>query len=107
MYSTTILVHSYYQLWVPFSNTHKQVISITTHHGENTWNATNEIWIKIYVVSRDVPIMLKNLPIIPSSTSQNLYLLFFTILPIIPKLFLIIILTILADLLNLSLMIKQ
>jgi len=54
--------------------------------------------------------MLENLPIIPSSISQNLYLLFFTISPIIPKLFLIIILiilTILADLLNLSLMIKQ
>jgi len=62
------------------------------------------------VPNRDVPIMLENLPIIPSSTSQNLYLLFFTISPIIPKLFLIIILiilNILADLLNLSLMIKQ
>jgi len=54
--------------------------------------------------------MLENSPIIPSSTSQNLYLLFFTISLIIPKLFLkiiLIILTILADLLNLSLMIKQ
>jgi len=59
---------------------------------------------------RDAPIMLENLSIIPSSTSQNLYLLFFIISPIIPKLFLIIILiilTILADFLNLSLMIKQ
>ena len=31
--------------------------------------------------------MLKNLPIIPSRTSQNLSLLFFKIPPIIPKLF--------------------
>ena len=31
--------------------------------------------------------MLKNLPIIPSKTSQNVSLLFFKILPIIPKLF--------------------
>jgi len=42
---------------------------------------------------RDAPIMLENLPIIPSSTSQNLYLLFFTISPIIPKLFCLIIQT--------------
>jgi len=51
-------------------------------------------------IFRNAPIMLENLPIIPSNTSQNLY----------PKLFLIIILiilTILADLLNLSLMTKQ
>jgi len=37
--------------------------------------------------TRGVPIMLENSPIILSSTSQNLYLLFFTIPPIIPKLF--------------------
>ena len=36
---------------------------------------------------RDAPNMLKNLPIIPSRTSQNLSLLFFKIPPIIPKLF--------------------
>ena len=36
---------------------------------------------------RDAPDMLKNLPIIPSRTSQNLSLLFFKIAPIIPKLF--------------------
>ena len=36
---------------------------------------------------RDAPNMLKNLPIIPSGTSQNLSLLFFKISPIIPKLF--------------------
>ena len=36
---------------------------------------------------RDVSNMLKNLPIIPSRTSQNLSLLFFKIPPIIPKLF--------------------
>ena len=33
---------------------------------------------------RDAPNMLKNLPIIPSRTSQNLSLLFFKISPIIP-----------------------
>jgi len=37
---------------------------------------------------RAVPIILKNSPIILSGTSQNLYLLFFTIPPNIPKLFL-------------------
>ena len=37
--------------------------------------------------SRDAPNMLKNLPIIPSRTSQNLSLLFFKIPLIIPKLF--------------------
>ena len=37
--------------------------------------------------ARDAPNMLKNLPIIPSGTSQNLSLLFFKIPPIIPKLF--------------------
>jgi len=36
---------------------------------------------------RAAPIMFENLLIIPSSTSQNLYLLFFTVPPIIPKLF--------------------
>ena len=46
----------------------------------------------MYVVThiagaRDAPNMLKNLPIIPSRTSQNLSLLFFKIAPIIPKLF--------------------
>ena len=35
----------------------------------------------------DAPNMLKNLPIIPSRTSQNVSLLFFKIPPIIPKLF--------------------
>ena len=39
------------------------------------------------MVPRDAPNMLKNLPIIPSRTSQNLSLLFFKIPPIIPKLF--------------------
>ena len=39
------------------------------------------------VLVRDAPNMLKNLPIIPSRTSQNLSLLFFKIPPIIPKLF--------------------
>ena len=38
-------------------------------------------------INRDAPNMLKNLPIIPSRTSQNLSLLFFKIPPIIPKLF--------------------
>ena len=38
-------------------------------------------------IDRDAPNMLKNLPIIPSRTSQNLSLLFFKIPPIIPKLF--------------------
>ena len=38
-------------------------------------------------IARDAPNMLKNLPIIPSRTSQNLSLLFFKIPPIIPKLF--------------------
>ena len=38
-------------------------------------------------MARDTPNMLKNLPIIPSRTSQNLSLLFFKIPPIIPKLF--------------------
>ena len=41
----------------------------------------------IHAASRDAPNMLKNLPIIPSRTSQNLSLLFFKIPPIIPKLF--------------------
>ena len=36
---------------------------------------------------RDAPNMLKNLPIIPSRTSQNVSLLLFKIPPIIPKLF--------------------
>ena len=35
---------------------------------------------------RDAPNMLKNLPIIPSRTSQNVSLLFFKIPPIIPTL---------------------
>jgi len=39
------------------------------------------------LVIRNAPIMFENLLIIPSSTSQNLYLLFFTISPIILKLF--------------------
>ena len=39
------------------------------------------------VQDRDAPNMLKNLPIIPSRTSQNLSLLFFKIPPVIPKLF--------------------
>ena len=41
----------------------------------------------LYSWTRDAPNMLKNLPIIPSGTSQNLSLLFFKIPPIIPKLF--------------------
>ena len=43
--------------------------------------------VKGLVIYRDAPNMLKNLPIIPSRTSQNLSLLFFKIPPIIPKLF--------------------
>ena len=38
-------------------------------------------------ITRDAPNMLKNLPIIPSRTSQNVSLLFFKIPPIIPELF--------------------
>ena len=43
--------------------------------------------LKGFTDTRDAPNMLKNLPIIPSRTSQNLSLLFFKIPPIIPKLF--------------------
>ena len=42
-------------------------------------------------MDRAAPIMLKNLPIILSGISQNLYLLFLTIPPIILKLFCLII----------------
>ena len=44
-------------------------------------------YVRISIFTRDAPNMLKNLPIIPSRTSQNLSLLFFKIPPIIPKLF--------------------
>ena len=44
-------------------------------------------------LNRPAPIMLENLPIIHSGISQNLYLLFFTLPPIIPKLFCLIQLT--------------
>ena len=56
-------------------------------HGAVGKSSSEQHFRKSAAITRDAPNMLKNLPIIPSRTSQNLSLLFFKIPPIIPKLF--------------------